>query len=60
MMCSITHQNELYYIIGHIIINQKKYPFRHPECNLCPKEKVFYLMHVCRTFVQDSIDIIHQ
>lgn len=23
MMCSISHPNELYYIIGHIVINQK-------------------------------------
>lgn len=62
MMCSISHPNELYFIIGHIVINQtkkKKNIHLGTQCNLCPKGKVFHLIYLkgdC--FI--SIDIIHQ
>lgn len=60
MMCSISHPNELYYIIGHIVINQKQYPVRHPECNLCPKANGLYLMLYCGTVSALSMDMLHQ
>lgn len=48
MMCSISHPNELYYIIGHIVINQKNIHLGTLNA-IC--EKVFCTMGVFQGFL---------
>lgn len=48
MMCSISHPNELYYIIGYIVINQKNIHLGTLDAICVETRRFFCLMHVHR------------
>lgn len=66
MMCNISHPNELCFITGHIVINQKKkkkYIHVATQCNLCPNREGFpshlftYVIHPLISFESTMIEM---